>query len=59
MKTLVNLLGEHLCIVNILLGPITVHYREVLLYINSGTSDVLKHMCDTWVTYMVCCQEGE
>ena len=35
MKTLVNLLGEHPCrpIVNILLGPVTVHYREVLLYL--------------------------
>ena len=32
METLVILLGEHLCIVNILLGPVTVHYREVLLY---------------------------
>ena len=27
MKTLVNLLGEHLCIVNIVLGHMTVHYR--------------------------------
>ena len=25
------LLGEHPCIVNILLGPVTVHYREVSL----------------------------
>ena len=25
------LLGEHLCIVNICLGPVTVHYREVSL----------------------------
>ena len=35
MKTLVNLLGEHPCrpIVNILLGPVTVHYRGVLLYL--------------------------
>ena len=32
MKTLTILLGEHPCIVNILLGPMTVHYREVLLY---------------------------
>ena len=32
MKTLVILLGEHPCIVNVLLGPVTVHYREVLLY---------------------------
>ena len=31
MKTLVNLLGEHLCRVNNLLGPITVDYREVLM----------------------------
>ena len=30
MKTLVILLAE--CVVNILLGPVTVHYREVLLY---------------------------
>ena len=33
METLVNLLGEHLCIVNIPLGPLTVHCREVLLYV--------------------------
>ena len=26
------LLGEHPRIVNIFLGPVTVHYREVLLY---------------------------
>ena len=26
------LLGEHLCIVNIFFGPVTVHYREVSLY---------------------------
>ena len=32
MKTLTILLGEHPCIVNILFGPMTVHYREVLLY---------------------------
>ena len=32
MKTLAILLGEHSCIVNILFGPMTVHYREVLLY---------------------------
>ena len=31
METLVNLLGDHPCIVNIPLGPLTVHYREVLL----------------------------
>ena len=31
MKTLAILLGEHPCIVNILFGPMTVHYREVLL----------------------------
>ena len=33
MKTLVILLDEHPCIVNILLGPVTVHYGEVLLYV--------------------------
>ena len=33
MKTLAILLGEHPCTVNILFGPMTVHYREVLLYI--------------------------
>ena len=27
------LLGEHPCIVNICLGPVTVHYREVSLYL--------------------------
>ena len=32
MKTLAILLGEHPCIVNILFGPMTVHYSEVLLY---------------------------
>ena len=37
IKTLAILLGEHPCIVNILLGPVTVHYREVLLYIQNGT----------------------
>ena len=33
METLAILLGEHPCrpIVNILFGPTTVHYREVLL----------------------------
>ena len=30
---MVTLLGEHPCIVNNLLGPETVHFREVLLYI--------------------------
>ena len=34
MKTLVKLLGEHLCTVNILLGPVTVHYRVVSLYVD-------------------------
>ena len=38
MKTLVILLGEHPCIVNILFGPITVHYREVLLYLFAAQS---------------------
>ena len=33
MKTLAILLGEHLCTVNIVLGPRTVHYRAVLLYL--------------------------
>ena len=32
MKILVTLLGEHPRIVNNFLGPVTVHYREVLLY---------------------------
>ena len=32
MKTLAILLGEHPCIVNIVFSPMTVHYREVLLY---------------------------
>ena len=31
-KNLAIIMGEHLCTVNILLGPRTVHYREVLLY---------------------------
>ena len=35
MKTLAILLGEHPCIVNILFGPTTIHYREVLLYIKN------------------------
>ena len=29
------ILGEHPCIVNIVLGPVTVHYREVSLYNNA------------------------
>ena len=33
MKTLAILLGEHPCTVNVLFGPMTVHYREVLLYV--------------------------
>ena len=33
IKTLAILLGEHPCIMNIFLGPVTVHYREVSLYI--------------------------
>ena len=33
MENLVNLLGEHPCIVNIQLGPVpVVHYREVSPY---------------------------
>ena len=32
IKTVAILLGEHPCIMNIFLGPVTVHYREVLLY---------------------------
>ena len=32
MKTLAILLGEHPCTVNILFGPMAVHYREVVLY---------------------------
>ena len=40
MKTLVILLGEHLCIINVLLGPVTVHYREVLLYTNTSLGQV-------------------
>ena len=43
MKTLAILLGEHPCIVNIVFGPMTVHYREVLLYIYSD-------MEPKWVT---------
>ena len=35
MITLATLLDEHPGIVNILLGPVTVHYREVLLYMAS------------------------
>ena len=35
MDTLVNLLGEHPCIVNISLGPLTVHYREVCLTVQT------------------------
>ena len=34
MKTLAILFGEHPCIVNILFGPVTAHYREVLLFIH-------------------------
>ena len=32
IKTLAIPLSEHPCIMNIFLGPVTVHYREVLLY---------------------------
>ena len=32
MKNLAILLAGHPCIVNILFGPMTVHYTEVLLY---------------------------
>ena len=32
MKTLAILLGEHPCIVNILFGPMTDDYSEVLLH---------------------------
>ena len=28
MKTLANLLDEHLCVVNTLLGPVTIHYER-------------------------------
>ncbi len=34
------LLGEHLGIVNIFLGPVTVHYREVSLYKNYSVLQV-------------------
>ena len=39
-KIWVTLLGEHPRIVNNLLGPVTVHYREVLLY--CGTRALLR-----------------
>ena len=35
IKTLAILLGEHPCIVNICLGPVTVHYTDVLLYLQN------------------------
>ena len=41
MKTLAILLGEHPCIVNVLFGPMTVHYIEVLLYVKLCNSHVL------------------
>ena len=40
IKTLAILLGEHPCIVNVLLGPVTVHYREVLLFYNVAVNAV-------------------
>ena len=47
IKTLPILLGEHLCIVNILLGPRTVHYREVLLYFGA----ICLKRCDVSICY--------
>ena len=44
IKTLAILLGEHPCIMNIFLGPVTVHYREVLLYI-AFEDNLPKHFC--------------
>ena len=35
MKTLPILLGEHPWIVNISFGPMTIHYREILLYMHA------------------------
>ena len=42
------LLGEHLCIVNSLLGPRTVHYREVLQYTHILTSMPLRKLGQVW-----------
>ena len=42
MKTLAILLGEHPCIVNSLFGPMTVHCREVLLYMENPIFEKLK-----------------
>ena len=57
MKTLVKLLGEHLCTVNILLGPVTVHYREDSLnvyrhpWLSRSVEPSVCHCCSTslWV----------
>ena len=47
------LLGKHPRIVNIILGPVTVHYREVSLYWFSVTNNVHCGMAQaklTWIT---------
>ena len=44
IKTLAILLGEHPCIVNIFLGPLTVHYREVLLYMYLFQTRLIRRM---------------
>ena len=52
MKTLAILLGEHPCIVNILFGPMTVHYREVLLYLTYTNH---RHRYPTTLSNFGCC----
>ena len=42
------LLGEHLCIVNICLGLVTVHYREFSLYKQQFTAVLnMKIVCES------------
>ena len=51
IKTLAILLGEHPCIMNIFLGPVTVHYREVLLYRKTEPHYIIGlivMVCQTW-----------
>ena len=52
METLVNLLGEYLCIVNIPLGPLTVHYREYC----ATFPRIVCHECFVTGTCVVLCR---
>ena len=51
IKTVAILLGEHPCIMNIFLGPVTVHYREVLLYTIIMLSKMKNSLGLLWIIY--------